>query len=380
MGPTTSDTNFPFYRDSIELIFDGLSVTATTSETSATISLRGYAVSTIDLGKLLAIRGGTNFVVGVYRIVSLDAGSNTWTLDRPCATGAGGGMMGKIVEQEGRWHEPVPEYFDQALPDNPGIGEARQRVLEALNLVQPRVLKSLAETCLKHELLAPQASGDHDWYGPVDFLLWGHLRDAGRFVPLPGVVFGNLKPLREAILRWAKDEPHGHWNLCDSEGEPLEWVADAAVQTLVYWEKNGRLPKNLRWENLDLHCYQSLDSEEAYLMFALEGHFDAGSGFIRVAPEQGSDFARLSNRAQRAAKREYKSLGEALGLTRMSSISARYFKWYAQRTFLKLKLREIRECELSLGEGGVGDYNNKDDLAAISHGIKRIADIIGFAR
>jgi len=37
-------------------------------------------------------------------------------------------------------------------------------------------------------------------------------------------------------------------------------------------------------------------------MFVLERHFDAGSGFIRVAPEHGTDFSQLSDRRQRAAR------------------------------------------------------------------------------
>jgi hypothetical protein len=75
--------------DLVELIFDGSSVTAATRETSTAISLKGFSASAADIGKLLAVTGGTNFIVGVYRIVSIDAGSNTWTLDHPCTDGAG---------------------------------------------------------------------------------------------------------------------------------------------------------------------------------------------------------------------------------------------------------------------------------------------------
>jgi hypothetical protein len=140
------------------------------------------------------------------------------------------------------------------------------------------------------------------------------------------------------------------------------------------------LPKRLLWENLDLHCYRSLDTEEAWQMLELETHFDAGTGFFRIAPEHGTDSSRLPERAQRRAKREYKALGDGLGLTKMPSLSLRYFKWYTQRTFLKLKLREIRERELVLKTGGVGDPKNRDELSAISHGIERIAYLVQFSR
>ena len=360
-------------------IFDGSSTTAATRETSTTIVLKGYLVSASDIGKVLAIRGGTNFVIGPYLIVSIDSGANTWTLDRTCTTGAGDGMTGKIVNQRGRWHESVSEYFDADLPNNPGLGEARQRVLEALAMVEAGILKSLAETCFRGELLKPEVADDHDWYGPVDYLLWGHVRDAGNTFSPTGVVFPNLRPLRASLVRWAKDEPQHGWNLCDHEGEPLDWIADAAVQTLVYWQQRGGLPKSLRWENLDLDCYRSLDSEPAIKMFELEREFDAGAGFVRIVPEHGVDYSRLSARNQRKAKQKYKFLGRQFGLARMQRPSRRDFEWYALQTFLGFKLREIREREFQAGRS-VGDRRNSDDLSAISHSIKKIADLVGFRR
>jgi hypothetical protein len=372
-------------KEPVEVMFDGSSLTATTSDASATISINGHSVSASDVGEFLVIRGGRNFVIGAYRIVLMDADSNTWMLDRPCTTGAGAGMTGTLVSQEGRWHDPVPEYFDDELPDNPGQGEARQGVLEALNFVEPGILRSLAETCLKRALLDPASNDEHDWPGPFDELLWGHVKDAGRFVPPIEVVSGNLVPLEVAIVRWANDEPQHRWSLCGNDGQPLDWIADAAVQTLVYWLQRGRLPKNLRWENLDFHCYRSLDSEDAFEMLAMEQDFDAGAGYLRIAPEFGIDFSRLSDREQRAAKKEYKLLGQKQELTRMQRVSARYSEWYALQTFLGSKLREIRERELGTrrkaGIGtGVGDPQDPEDLSAIAHGIKTVADLVGFRR
>jgi hypothetical protein len=369
-------------KNSTEVAFDGSNISATTRETSATISLKGYSVSGTDVGKVLVIRGGTNFIIGPYLIKSIDAASNTCTLDRLCTSGAGAGMTGKIVHQEGRWHRPVPEYYQADLPDNPGEGEARQRVLDALDVVEPSVLQSLAETCLKRTLLEPEVSADCDWPGPLDWLLWGHVRLAGQIEPSPGgVTYRNLQPLKDALTRWAKDEPQKRWNLCDSEGQPLDWIAEAAVDTLTWWQRKGHLPKRLRWVNLDLYCYRSLDSDEAVAMFEMERHFDAGSGYIRISPGDAPESSRLPDRAQRTAKKEYKTLGRALGLTRMQNVLARYFEWYALRTFLGLKLRKIRERELQGGSGiGVGDPLDAHDLSAIAHGIKKVADLVGFQR
>jgi hypothetical protein len=375
-----------YATDSIEVVFDGKGVTATTREKTATISLSGYSVLAVDVDKTLVVRGGTNFIIGVYRIVSIGSDTNTWVLDRACTSGPGGGMTGKIISQEGRWHNPVPEYYEADLPNNPCKGEARNRVLAALNSVEPDILKSLAQTCFDRALLKPEMVGDHDWPGLVENLLWGHVREAGRIEPSTGgVIFGNLKPLRDALTRWAKDEPEKRWDLCDSEGEPIDWVADAAVQTLVYWQEKSQLPRNLRWENLDLHCYRSLDSEDAFEMLAMERHFDAGSGFVRIAPEDGVESSRSPDRAQRAAKKKYNSLGQKLGLTRMQGVSPRYFEWYVLQTFLGRKLREIRNREFQTTRKGhtgcgVGDPKDPHDLSAISHGIKKVADLVSFQR
>jgi len=291
-------------------------------------------------GRFLLSGGGTNFVIGTYLIVSVESGPNTWTLDHPCTIGVGEGMTGKTIDQEGRWHDPVPQYFDADLPDNAGQGQARQQVLEALNLVEPEMLMVLAATCLARAFLEPEVADEHDWTGPLDYLLWGHVRDAGRITGSMGVIFGNLLPLKTALIGWATDNPRQRWNLCDNKGEPLDWIIEAAVQTLACWHRRGRLPKMLSWENLDFHWYRSLDSEDAFEMFDIERHFDAGSGYIRIAPEIGAESSRLSDRAQRTAKQEYKSLGGKLGLTRMQHVSSRFFEWYALRTFLGFKLRK----------------------------------------
>ncbi len=370
----------PHGNDTSKLILDGSSVTASTNSTSATIYLKGYSVSPLDVGKFLAVRGGTNFAIGIYLILSIDSGSNAWTLDRHCTIGAGSGMTGKLINQKGRWHDPVLEFFQADLPNGPSQGIARQCVLDTLILLKPEILNALADTCLSQALLEPDVADNHDWHGPLDCLLWAHVQGAGQIEPSTGVVvFGNLTPFRDALKRWAKDESRKRWDLCDNKGEPVDWVADAAVQTLVFWKKRERLPKKLKWENHDFHAYRSLDSEDAYRMFDMELRFDAGSGFVRLAPEHGTEYSRLSDRAQRAAKAEYTSLGQKLGLTRMQQVSERYFEWYVLQTFLGFKLREIRERERKRGVS-LGDPQDPHDFSAISHGIKPVADLVGFRR
>jgi len=375
-------------KGSHEVVFNGTSVTAVTSGIPPALRIIGHSVSDADVGGSLAIRGGTNFIIGTYLVAAMDPDSNAWTLDRPCSTETAAGMTGRFIKPEGNWHKPVPEYYDPQLPHNPGKGQARQAVLKTLNLIEPEVLKALAERCLKSELLEPEAIDIYDWCCPVEYLMWGQLpAPVAKDSPDKTVYLGNLRPLRNAIVRWAEDEPTRRWNLCDGPGEPLEWVADTAVQTLVWWyvDKRGKLPKNLRWQGIELDCYRSLDSEEALTMFDVEGNFDAGGGFLRVAPEDGVEASRLSARAQRTAKKEYKTLGNKLGLTRMQRLSPRFFEWYVLQTFFGLKLSEIREREMVTTRNGdtglgIGDLSDPNDLSAIIHGIKQVADLVGFRR
>src|SRR5262249_55999607 len=98
-----------------------------------------------------------------------------------------------------------------------------------------------------------KAGRDGGGPGAGENLVWGHVREAGRIEPSTGrIVYGNLKPLKDALTLWAKGEPGKRWNLCDSHGEPIDWVADGAVQTLSYWHEKGQLPKPLRWKNANL--------------------------------------------------------------------------------------------------------------------------------
>lgn len=79
-----------------QVVFDGVTITATTAGTGATITITGYTVSNDDTNNILNITGGTNFTAGSYQISSVNTGANTWTLDRNCTSGAGSGMTGRM--------------------------------------------------------------------------------------------------------------------------------------------------------------------------------------------------------------------------------------------------------------------------------------------
>jgi len=358
--------------------FDGQVLSGYTAEKSAKIRITGHCVQGSEAGKILVIRGGLAFIPGTYRIVSVDRGSNSWILHHLCATGPASNMIGEYIFPRGGDYDEVAEYFDPTLPKNAGQSVARQRVREVLNALEPGLLSTLARTCFKTQLLKPPVTDVCDWSGPVANLQWGHVKSAGQIVPSIGVAFGNLGPLKTALVRWAKDEPERRWNLCDNDGEPLNWLAEPAVWTLVWWEEKGCLPKLLQWEDFELFHYRPLGSPQADRMFELERHFDAGAGYYRIAPQDGVEFSRLSYRAQRAAKQEYDALGVALHLETMPRIALRHIRWYVLRTFLGLKLREIRERERQVEGLNLGDPEDPDDFSAISHGIRTVADLVDF--
>jgi hypothetical protein len=78
------------------VVLDGATITASNGGTGATITISGYTVVTADLGNYVKITAGTNFTAGTYEITAVNTGSNTWTLDTNCTSGAGSAMVGKM--------------------------------------------------------------------------------------------------------------------------------------------------------------------------------------------------------------------------------------------------------------------------------------------
>lgn len=83
-------------QDAAFVAFNGTTITATTVAAGATIVITGYTVVATDVCNVLQISAGTNFTVGIYSISSVNAGANTWTLDRNATTAAGAAMVGNM--------------------------------------------------------------------------------------------------------------------------------------------------------------------------------------------------------------------------------------------------------------------------------------------
>lgn len=104
-------------QTSPQVTFNGTTVTAATTGATAILVITGYVVATTDVGNLVRIASGTNFIAGLYQIVSINVGAVTWTLDRVCATGVGAAMVGRM----GGALATLAQFFtDVAANTNPG--------------------------------------------------------------------------------------------------------------------------------------------------------------------------------------------------------------------------------------------------------------------
>lgn len=83
-------------QSAAHVAFNGTSITATTTGAATLITITGYTVLAGDVGNLLQITGGTNFLTGIYQITSVNTGANTWTLDRNVTSGVGAAMTGNM--------------------------------------------------------------------------------------------------------------------------------------------------------------------------------------------------------------------------------------------------------------------------------------------
>lgn len=83
-------------QNAAQVTFNGSTVTATTAGVSATIVITGYTVLSTDVCNTLRVASGTLFTTGLYQIVGVNAGLNTWTLDRTATSGAASTMAGTM--------------------------------------------------------------------------------------------------------------------------------------------------------------------------------------------------------------------------------------------------------------------------------------------
>lgn len=81
-------------QDSAQVVFDGSTITATTSGASATLTLTGVVPDSSWVDNHLNIESGTNFTAGLYRIISISG--STITLDRAATTGVGSAMVARM--------------------------------------------------------------------------------------------------------------------------------------------------------------------------------------------------------------------------------------------------------------------------------------------
>ena len=123
--------------------------------------------------------------------------SNSWSMTETVRTVPVPKCSGISGRQSGKWHEPVREFYESGVPNNPGRGEARQSVLVALNHFCPEILNTLAERCLRDEFLhllgaanpigqTGRMSCNGDMWVALIFLLY-------------------VVPLKAAIEDWASD-------------------------------------------------------------------------------------------------------------------------------------------------------------------------------
>jgi len=255
------------------------------------------------------------------------------------------------------------EYYQQGITPNAAQGVAREIVRQTLAGVEPRILKSLAERCLKRTVVSvpsPDTAQPGDWCDPLDELLWGHVLDAGRVSSI-GVSYSNLVPLKAALVRWAKDGSRHRWNLCDNEGAPLEWIADVAVEMLNVCRQKERLPKELHWFTAQMDVEYSAPIAKMQFLLESESQIDD----VRRP--------RLSYRSQRKTEQEYRSLAKDLDIHAMPRVSSHYFTWYVLRTFLGCDLREIR---IRTGE----TVGTPTDHSAYSKGIRTVGNLVDFHR
>ena len=83
-------------QNAAQVTFNGSTITATTAGGLSSHRITGYTTLSTDVCNTVRISGGTLFLTGLYYIVSVNTGTNTWTLDRTATSGAASLMTGTM--------------------------------------------------------------------------------------------------------------------------------------------------------------------------------------------------------------------------------------------------------------------------------------------
>lgn len=79
--------------------FNGTTTVLANASASTTVVVTGYSTTANDVGNVVHVTGGTNFLPGWYTIVSVVSGVTgvgTWTFDRACTSAAGAAGAGSM--------------------------------------------------------------------------------------------------------------------------------------------------------------------------------------------------------------------------------------------------------------------------------------------
>lgn len=106
--------------DSESIVFNGTTISATATSGSRTITMAGGSAHTVvdgDVGKVLQITAGTNFIAGQYTVESVNTTAQTWTLDAVVSSGSASAMVGAtgFAYVLYRYRYPLPANFAEFI-------------------------------------------------------------------------------------------------------------------------------------------------------------------------------------------------------------------------------------------------------------------------
>lgn len=97
-GVTSPGTDYS-QQDGPQVTFNGSTLTMSNSGASATVIVTGRSTFAADVGNIVKIASGTNFIAGFYTIISAVpgvTGVGTWTFNVACTSGVGSAAVGRM--------------------------------------------------------------------------------------------------------------------------------------------------------------------------------------------------------------------------------------------------------------------------------------------